>query len=206
MDFYRSLFSSLNNCETIQCRCVENMMYFNYTYFFLNQKNFNDLKRLHYPVKNHYKPRTVEQVNNDSFNSFHLDKTNVALNEFCLKYDWANYMSYFYYNETRECLVKYASSNESESILKECGSVDWQIDEEIFKCFFKKINCNNNVDVKTYLVIGELMRFQEIIKGDLYDFVMGIVGNNGHQTTFHNWNLMIYLLFNIYILKVFLFQ
>lgn len=204
MDFYRSLFSTLNNCETIQCKCVDNLVNFNYKYFFLDQKNFNDLKRLHYPVKNHYKPRTVEQVNNDSLNSFHFDTTNVALNEFCLIYDWANSISYFYYNETRECLAKYVYSNLSESLLIECGSVDSQIDEEILKCFFEKIDCNN--DVKTYIAIGELMDFQEIIKGDLYDFVVGIVGNNGHQTTFHNWNLMIYLLLNIYILKVFLFQ
>jgi hypothetical protein len=130
-----------------------------------------------------------------------LDTANVALNEFCIKYDWANYMSYFYYNETRECLAKYVYSNESESLFIECGSVGSQIDEEILKCFFEKIDCNNAV--KTYMAIGELMNFQEIIKGDLYDFVVGIVGNNGHQTTFHNWNLM--LLLNIYILKI-LFQ
>lgn len=174
---------------------------FNYTYFFLDQKNFNDLKRLHYPVKNHYKPRTVEQVNNDSLNSFHFDTADVALNEFCLKYDWANSLSYFYYNETRECLAKYVYSNESESIWIECGST--QVDEEL-KCFFEKIDCN--YDVKTYMAIGEIMLFQEIIKGDLYDFVVGIVGNNGHQVTFYNWNLMVNLLFNIYILKIFLFQ
>lgn len=176
---------------------------FNYTYFFLDEKNLNDLKRLHYPVKNHYMPRTVEQVNNDPLNSFHFDTDNVALNEFCLKYDWANYMSYFYYDETRECLAEYVYSDEYESILIECGSVDWEIDEEILKCFLEGIDCSN--DVKTYIAIGVVMQFQEI-EGDLYDFVVGIVGNSGHQVTIHNWNLMINLLFNIYILKVFLFQ
>lgn len=200
MEFFRALFDKINNCYSVQCRCAQMYVDFDYNYYFLNDKNFNDLKRLHYPVKNHYRPRTIEQVNDDP-EAKHFDLSTQTLNKFCLKYDWASYTSYHYYNQTRDCLHQFSHA-ESQQLLEECGGDENTLSESILKCFFDKFKgCDQGV--KMYLVTGELLQHQEVLNGDsLYDFVVRIT-NSGHRLSFSYFFSSLIILINFFMYRLF---
>ena len=108
MELYRTLFLSIRGCTSSECQCAQEAVLIDYELFFLNDTNFQELKELHYPIKENYPTRTIEEVNADPLMLNHFDPTTPSLNQFCLKYDWASYTSYHYYNDVRACAHIYS--------------------------------------------------------------------------------------------------
>lgn len=173
MNYYRELFRSLSTCTGQQCSCVGPFSYgLNYTYYFLNERNFNDLIRLCEPVKLKYKPRTIEQVNNDQY-SHSFDLSTPTLANFVLNYDWASLYSIGYYDAVQQCLL---SKNEQERIEleKECSEKFPNNNDLIIKCYYKELDCP--IEVKNYAVTANIIFLPDPKYENFYDHVTYLTG------------------------------
>lgn len=179
MDHVKSLFARVHNCDSNECLCSKRFAPFDYEYYFLNETNFIDFKRLQTPMREKCRRRTVEEVNNDP-EAIHFNLTTPTLNEFCLNYDWAGFPSYHYYEEVSKCTAQMTDFEVAMALIS-CGGSLTFVNEDILNCFFAKYDCDR--DIKNYMSLGELMYFSKYVEGNLYDFVWATTETRTTTTT-----------------------
>lgn len=146
---------------------------FNYTFYFLNERNFNDLFKLSEPVKLKYKPRTIEQINNDIVVPVSFNPSIPTLANFVLKYDWANVLSVYYYEATQNCIFSKNKQEQEELSLKCEKKYPTDLDMAL-KCFIKEYKCP--IEVKNYIVTGYILTNNNPKFESLYDRVKFFTG------------------------------
>lgn len=187
MDLFRSIYTSINNCTETKCECFLDKIEpirsiytsFNYSYFFLNETNFNHMKSIAARINQNYTRRTVDQVNEDPEFDTKLDRSTPSLNEFCLKYDWPNTMSLYFYEEVRNCLKKEGQSDICYNETNEIQRLEYYISQ---------LNCGN--DVKAFIILAKLESMPERIKGDLYEFIETLISNNPFNPYISNFSVI----------------
>lgn len=160
MEYYRGLFRSIANCNTPQCRCVnDEIRLFDYNFYFLNDRNYKEMVDLIEPVKTKYRPRSIERVNMDPFVQRPFDTNISALANFVLEYDWANALSIHYYDEVQSCLLSKNIAQIQEATNR-CGSSSFlTADETAIACILKQYSCP--IEVKNYMTLGFVIQLPD---------------------------------------------
>lgn len=177
MNYYRDLFRTIANCNTPQCRCVnDEIRFFDYNFYFLNERRFNEFVELIEPVKKAYTPRSIQQVNMDPLVQRPFDTRTPALAEFVLKYDWANALSIHYYDEVQACLLL-KNLNEVQEATSRCGGTNFvSANDTVIACVLKQYDCP--IDVKNYMTLGFVVQLPDPNFDSIKDRITALTGNH----------------------------
>lgn len=180
MNFYRDLFRTITNCASAQCQCVEEKIDYDFTFYFINERNFKEFVRLIEPVKNKYTPRTIDQVNADVFVVEKFDARTPTLSNFVLKYDWANALSVHYYDDVQKCLLS-KNAAQITALAQKCGGTGTGTvigggSDDVVVCSLKEYNCPD--DVKNYMVTGFIFMVPNPSFDSIYDRVTFLTSTN----------------------------
>lgn len=174
MNYYQQLFRNVSACTVLQCRCMSWFSSgFNYTFYFLNERIFNDLYKLSEQVKLKYKPKTIEQISNDIVVPVSFDPSVPTLANFVLNYDWANALSVYYYEATQNCIFSKNEKDREELSLKCQNKYPTDLDMTL-KCIIKEYKCS--IEAKNYIVTGYIITNDNPTFESLYDRVKFFTG------------------------------
>ena len=132
----------------------------------------------------------MEDINRDPMSGHPFLFSLPFLNEFCRKYDYSNQMDTFY-DHLKACKNSGQALVLAACIPTSIFSSDSQ--EAFFECTYSYRDCAN--DLKNFLALGDLVRYPQLIEGDLLDYIDFLTGNCGKSQHYQLVNIFYMILF-----------
>lgn len=197
MDYFRNIYQFISGCQTPVCKCIKEntRVEMNYEPIFLNDKHFEDLKRIINGVKP-YTLRTIPEINTQTY--FEND-TQLAIfgsstpwyNNFCHKYEYDSYLRYFFI-ETKDCYKK-PSIVEIAKCVALLGDKDKV--EVAIKCKLNLLKEGCPMNAKKLFALYEVMLYPNVVteSTELYSWVERLANSAFSNLHIFKFSFLIYL-------------